>query len=193
MKKIYVILLMVMCSVTALATPLSQKLAFPFQIIQINDHKIKLEWSLPEGYFIYRKSIQIGLSNNPKFKINLPKLPATITKVNHDGTALEIYRNHLNIIVNLPLSITKKETIIIKFQGCADAGYCYPPITVEHNLNQTSRSNFSKLWQLLIFYGFGLLLSFTPCVLPMIPILWVINSAAQINSELPGAQIQIKR
>jgi predicted metal-dependent peptidase len=32
-----------------------------------------------------------------------------------------------------------------------------------------------------------------PQRVPMIPILWVINSAAQINSELPGAQIQIKR
>ena len=32
-----------------------------------------------------------------------------------------------------------------------------------------------------------------PQRVPMIPILWVINSSARINDELPGAQIQIKR
>lgn len=171
MKKIYLTLFIVLWSVSALAVPLSNKLAFPLKITQINPHKIKLDWSLPDGYFIYKKSILIALSNQPNLKINPPTLPASITKMTNLGTILEIYRNHLNVIVNLPAAITQKDTITIKFQGCADAGYCYPPITVKHHITQTSRSNSSKLWQLLVFYGFGLLLSFTPCVLPMIPIL----------------------
>jgi thiol:disulfide interchange protein DsbD len=79
----------------------------------------------------------------------------------------------------------------VKYQGCADAGLCYPPvfktITLKKNtsLNNLKRTSLfesqnamsdsllsnSIVYNSIIFFLAGLLLAFTPCVLPMVPIL----------------------
>lgn len=106
----------------------------------------------------------------------------------------------LPIPIKAPKGTDGKMTLKICYQGCSADGYCYPPQTKEITVNlnagagtiftgktvngrQTAAplSEQDKLTQLLAnhnillilisFFGFGLLLSFTPCVLPMIPIL----------------------
>jgi thioredoxin:protein disulfide reductase len=92
-------------------------------------------------------------------------------------------------------------TLAITFQGCADSGLCYPPKTQKVPLSPrlptptsnaersipptqqgggtvTETSDIARLfgsgnffWIILSFFGFGLLLSLTPCVFPMIPII----------------------
>ena len=75
----------------------------------------------------------------------------------------------------------------VSWQGCADAGLCYPPqsqavdlggtqaASVEGQAQDQSLANTlqqrSLGWSLLLFFGLGLLLAFTPCSLPMLPIL----------------------
>ena len=87
----------------------------------------------------------------------------------------------------------------VAYQGCAEDGICYPPITKTVAVTLPPRENMNEggsslatgtatalspedslaqrlaggetMWTLLCFVGFGLLLSFTPCVFPMIPIL----------------------
>ena len=91
--------------------------------------------------------------------------------------------------------------IELKYQGCADGGICYPPATrvLSVSLPEATAvgalaavaastdsgapmiSEQGRLAQVIttahigsviaIFFGLGLLLAFTPCVLPMIPIL----------------------
>ena len=86
----------------------------------------------------------------------------------------------------------KNFNLIISYQGCADAGLCYPPITKTFIINQKSDSGFyykkvnlpedqisisnllydkTILVNIFLFFIAGILLSFTPCVFPMIPIL----------------------
>ena len=82
-------------------------------------------------------------------------------------------------------------TLNITSQGCADAGICYPPQKQTLNLELPDPVNApaavpaaddsgritqllknAELWLVILsFFGFGLLLSLTPCVFPMIPIL----------------------
>ena len=85
----------------------------------------------------------------------------------------------------------KKGSFTLKFsyQGCSELGICYQPMSKEFifKLKGSSTQSSASLSEqdsiaerflsdtvglvLLSFFGFGLLLSLTPCVFPMIPIL----------------------
>ncbi|OOZ41570.1 thiol:disulfide interchange protein [Solemya pervernicosa gill symbiont] len=95
---------------------------------------------------------------------------------------------------------TEQLTLVIGFQGCAESGLCYPPEEREQSVTITASATTASavttsapaadapplaeqdriaqmlqsgsVWLILLaFFGFGLLLTFTPCVLPMVPIL----------------------
>ncbi len=102
-----------------------------------------------------------------------------------------------NVGFDLPLTLGSLKptriTLTAKYQGCAEIGVCYPPLekTVFLELPGATDQNYSinnypvseqsqiaqtlksrTLWlTMLSFFGFGLLLAFTPCIFPMIPIL----------------------
>lgn len=105
----------------------------------------------------------------------------------------------------------------VRFQGCAERGLCYPPETVSLPLlpidTMTPAAGASSpagstvaaseqdrlaqligqrnlLWVGLIFFGFGLLLAFTPCVLPMLPILsGIIAGSGERSSTARGLSL----
>jgi thiol:disulfide interchange protein DsbD len=105
---------------------------------------------------------------------------------------------HDNVAVTLPMQ--GKGRLKIVWQGCADAGLCYPPqdhmleyglmgspalptappATAPEAPPATARTS---LWLML---GAGLLLAFTPCVLPMLPILAGIIARQHTSSSLRG-------
>lgn len=97
-----------------------------------------------------------------------------------------MYRQGLEL--KIPAGATGK--VKLGWQGCADAGLCYPPQSLEVDLggspaagNATNTTEASDQvlasglqqralgWSLLVFFGLGLLLAFAPCSLPMLPIL----------------------
>lgn len=94
-----------------------------------------------------------------------------------------VYRQGLE--VKIPAAASGQ--IKVSYQGCADAGLCYPPQTRVIDLggkaaattgaeapDQALASSLQQRalgWSLLVFFGLGLLLAFTPCSLPMLPIL----------------------
>ncbi len=116
--------------------------------------------------------------------------------------------------VDIPISkITSKDingsfTLKIDLEGCSDNGICYNPISKEFNLKTPEPSFFSKISSLLdesnsanivdvlthesstfiifLFFIFGVLLSLTPCIFPMIPILSSII-VSQAGKERPTA------
>ncbi len=110
-----------------------------------------------------------------------------------------VHRKDINILI--PKNVIKKYVkngkykIKVSYQGCSEVGLCYQPMsntyeyTSSNNISKTNQiktpivnaseedriansiKNSSFLIVLLTFFGFGLLLSLTPCVFPMIPIL----------------------
>ncbi|MFP5430174.1 MAG: protein-disulfide reductase DsbD [Gammaproteobacteria bacterium] len=109
---------------------------------------------------------------------------------------------HESVGVTLPLQ--GKGRLKVVWQGCADAGLCYPP--QNHVINYgsldgpaapppdaglpqpdvasaTPDSGRTSLWLML---GAGLLLAFTPCVLPMLPILAGIIARQHTSSSMRG-------
>ncbi len=121
--------------------------------------RLHLDWKIKPGYFLYQERIIITpLQSN----ITWPK---AIKHQDRLGIWHQIYRHQLH--VDLPF--TQTINIKVQYQGCSDKGICFPPQTTQKTLVYQSLGNF--FWTLLSFFGLGMLLAFTPCVLPMLPIM----------------------
>lgn len=163
--------------------PADQAFAFDFQQ---NQHDLNLTWQVKDGYYLYRKQISI---TPVRAEIAEVTLPAGVWHEDEFYGKSEIYRNTLTI----PVTINQAQsgaTLTVTYQGCADAGFCYPPESKTVPLSEVVASAepkpatpavtqlpqpeqapaqlpFSALWALLIGIG----IAFTPCVLPMYPLI----------------------
>lgn len=150
--------------------------AFVFSSERLDSGQMRLHWKITDGYYLYQKRLKFdGLPVEQQ-----PALPEALP--HHDeyfGETL-VYRGELELI--LPAAATGQ--LRMGWQGCADAGLCYPPQTNLISLSNTAvdeqasdqalaggLQQSSLAWSLLAFLGLGLLLAFTPCSLPMLPIL----------------------
>lgn len=164
--------------------PADRAFAFDFQQ---NQHDLNLSWQVKDGYYLYRKQISITPSQADIAEVKLP--PGVWHEDEFYGKS-EIYRKQLNIPVSVNQAATGA-TLTVSYQGCADAGFCYPPETKTVPLSEVSAAvggapatapvteapeekpqpaaqlPFSALWALLIGIG----IAFTPCVLPMYPLI----------------------
>lgn len=150
------------------------------------------QFTVADGYYLYRDKIQFT-SMTPAVTLLNNDLPIGVEK--HDeyfGTSQVYYGD---TAVSLALARTESAatplTITASYQGCAEKGICYPPISKVFNLTlpiisgansiddgagpqqpRTGIAGEGTFWPyILAAFGTGLLLTFTPCVLPMIPIL----------------------
>jgi thiol:disulfide interchange protein DsbD len=172
--------------------------AFRFDALAGGSDQVVLNWEIAEGYYLYRARIKVT-TPSASAQLGAPQFPAGQFKTDEYFGRQEIYHHELRVTVpvaraaggafSLPLQVT--------YQGCAEKGLCYPPITKSvsvalargagsaggggvsgsSGLGTSEQSRFAQLlagnFFLMIggFYLAGLLLAFTPCVLPMVPIL----------------------
>jgi thioredoxin:protein disulfide reductase len=157
---------------------------------------IVLNWRIADGYYLYKQRIKLEPADpaRPVGAIVLPKGEAHSDEFFGEQ---EVYRQSLDASFSLPPSDDSSVAFNVTYQGCADAGLCYPPITKTLTVSledapasasvtgspsgegyvseQDSYAEKIKTGNLLLvlasFFGAGLLLAFTPCVLPMVPIL----------------------
>ncbi|CBG89919.1 protein-disulfide reductase DsbD [Citrobacter rodentium] len=188
-------LILLLCSASSFAglfdapgrsnfVPADQAFAFDFQQ---NQHNLNLNWQIKDGYYLYRKQIRVTPA---QAQIDTLALPAGVWHEDEFYGKSEIYRQRLTIPV-IVQQAAAGATLTVTYQGCADAGFCYPPETRTVPLSEvvasaTSQSAatpapvavqpagqppaqlpFSALWALLIGIG----IAFTPCVLPMYPLI----------------------
>ncbi|EGR0788360.1 protein-disulfide reductase DsbD [Vibrio vulnificus] len=177
--------------------------AFPFNYFQ-QDHRITLDWQVKEGYYLYQQRLSFSAENVVLGDIQMENGQPYRDEFFGD---VNIYTNPL--FVNIPMQDWQPGAkLIVQYQGCAKAGFCYPPETrviditsftngdmapatmptqTASNLD-TSTANAStpqpltqqdqlasgladNWWTPLLFLALGVGLAFTPCVLPMYPIL----------------------
>ena len=170
--------------------------AFRFDALAGGSDQVVLNWEIAEGYYLYRARIKVA-TDSAAAQLGAPQFPPGQFKTDEYFGRQEIYHHELRVAVPvaraaggafaLPLQVT--------YQGCADKGLCYPPITKSVSValsagsgaggvgpgdaagGTSEQSRFAQLlggnFFLMIggFYLAGLLLAFTPCVLPMVPIL----------------------
>ncbi|MGR7462891.1 protein-disulfide reductase DsbD [Klebsiella aerogenes] len=193
-------LILLLCSASASAglfdapgrsnfVPADRAFAFDFQQ---NQHDLNLSWHIKDGYYLYRKQITLTTKDAA---IVAPSLPPGEWHEDEFYGKSEIYRQRLTLPITLTQA-SKAATLTVTYQGCADAGFCYPPETkvvplsavlADSDKAQAAKPSapatlpasgsqtgaepaslpFSALWALLIGIG----IAFTPCVLPMYPLI----------------------
>lgn len=179
--------------------------AFQFLASTKDAQTLRVDWRIADGYYLYREKIQLALVDAAGAQLGTYDIPRGTPEYDEAFGQVETFHSELGF--DLPLIRSNPSahavTLQAKFQGCADRGVCYPPMTQEISLelpaalqnaalaksatpvdDAAATPAFSEqerivqslrqdtLWMtLLSFFGFGLLLAFTPCVFPMIPIL----------------------
>jgi thiol:disulfide interchange protein DsbD len=152
-----------------------------------------------EGYYLFKDKTAFRVDAPAGVSVAAVDLPAAQTK--HDPTfgQTEVYHRPFEAVIRLRRDRDDigHAVLSVSYQGCADKGICYPPMSKTFDLDLSSASaapiasqaaalpggdaedsriaralKDGGLWAaVLAFFGFGLLLAFTPCVFPMIPIL----------------------
>jgi len=159
--------------------------AFMFSAEFPNSKQIVVRWLIAEGYYLYRDKFKFSLEGDGI--LGEPQFPLSITKQDPIFGETQVFTQTLLEFV-LPISQANRKqplTLTVEYQGCAEAGLCYPPTAKTVKLSLGSTNTFvseqdritqvlfkkNTLYTIALFFGFGLLLAFTPCVFPMIPIL----------------------
>lgn len=163
--------------------------------------QLRLSWDIHPGYYLYRQQIQLEPVNAT---LGASTLPAGSRHHDEFYGDVAIYRDEL--LITVPLTQAQNDSQLrVSWQGCAEAGFCYPPETQVIPLSaiaatppggagpgpgsvalipapspavgqslitpapppQSNKVPFSPLWALLIGIG----IAFTPCVLPMYPLI----------------------
>ena len=169
---------------------LSPEKAFQPSIKLIENNHLEVSWDIEKGYYLYLGMFEFSVDSSDT-KIIRVDMPEGKKKKDEFFGDVDVYYNSTKANIYFD-KITSKTNLILKYQGCADAGLCYPPITKKFPLEQYA-SNDSYLLKtsmtdnqysfsqqlseqsitlnIFLFFLAGLLLAFTPCVFPMIPIL----------------------
>lgn len=158
--------------------------------------KMLIVWQIAPGYYLYRDRLQVSIQ--PKQAVQI-QYPQGEFKYNKTRGRYEAYVSYAVIPVIFSSQPTEVQ-LTLDYQGCSQDGFCYPPMQKKFNVNFTTQlasdlaatpvatvklsalvtdqNRVALLFEqqsyfilLLIFVGLGLLLAFTPCVFPLIPIL----------------------
>ena len=182
------------------------------------ENSLNFKLVLGDSIYLYDDKLKVFISKPEKIEItkelNIPK-PVNYEEfvVHFTNMDIEIPYSLLKSKID-----TNKYEIEVKFQGCSKAGLCYAPMSEKFildfatnevkkeivvkeekkeelttNLSETdsianSLKDGSALLVIATFFGFGLLLSLTPCVFPMIPILSSIIVGASKNEKMTSSR-----
>jgi len=183
--------------------------------------RVRLRWDIADDYYLYRDKVKVRTAATD-VQLGSASIPGG--EKQHDEYFGEQVVFHEQMLADVPIVAAAGVTEVpleITYQGCADAGLCYPPIkkTVVVKLASTTAAasppaaaaaaaaddavkpmrseqdlladkirDGNLLAVLATFFGFGLLLAFTPCVLPMVPILSGIIVGAGKGQPVPRSR-----
>ncbi|MCW8276422.1 protein-disulfide reductase DsbD [Pseudomonas sp. PCH199] len=144
--------------------------AFQLSLVESTPQSIKLRFVATEGYYLYHHRFQFR-ADPSDVTLGPAQLPKGEQKHDEYFGDVEVYHGILD--VELPRTDQRTFTLAVTYQGCADKGLCYPPETERLSINGNGASTRHDWgWrELALFFLAGLGLTFTPCVLPMLPIL----------------------
>jgi len=173
--------------------------AFRFSATQVDGQTVEVKFDIADGYYMYRERLAVAADPATVTFAPL-ELPAGKIKHDENfNKEVETYRHELVFHVKAR-DVSTPFTLIVTSQGCADQGLCYPPMKSHFQVEPTAVSSVppapgaavaspaesssdDKLGRIAstlgsgnlgaiaaLFFGLGLLLTFTACVLPMLPI-----------------------
>ncbi len=215
LKTIFALLVLMSVQIVAATDFLSPEKAFRVEATWLeNSNQIEIELIPAKGYYLYQESLQfdVGPEAGKLYKIR-PALPQGVEKFDETfQKKLQVYKQPFMVLLDIKPVVGKPIHVEVTLQGCAEAGICYPPMTLKFLLaapgvkaapipevldgvqvpaNSQAEFSLADLWRerddvnaigrflqntstaylFLAFFVLGLALAFTPCVLPMLPIL----------------------
>ena len=166
-----------------------------------NQENVIVNWSIAEGYYLYQEKISVKLNQEENSSFDLPTFSISPEDYNDPYFGLmKIFKKPVQAIFKASQPPLKAEDVVeIVYQGCTE-GFCYPPEVKEikvadlpiaqvANTKKTSENStalsaqpkaeqdrlaeslFNSKYAVFGFFLLGLGLAFTPCVLPMLPLL----------------------
>ena len=165
--------------------------AFQLNLIDTTPESIKLRFVATEGYYLYRHRFQFR-TEPADIGLGAAQLPDGEKKHDEYFGDVEVYHGILDIDLPRKPGDNRPFTLIVTYQGCADKGLCYPPETERLSIGGAASADTSATaglaapasftWkELALFFLAGIGLTFTPCVLPMLPILSGVVMRGQIG------------
>ncbi len=191
--------------------------AFVISAQLADDGALNVRWDMPDGYYLYRHQFAFTAQDPEQLALGEAQIPRGKEKFDDFFGDVEVYYHNVEVVVPLQPSPGVNTQIGVTYQGCADAGLCYPPETkwfaydgvrlisaqllpgskaldasddvaegqaaapgagaaagvadTQEQLLAGILANESLLYALALFFIAGIGLAFTPCVLPMVPIL----------------------
>lgn len=155
--------------------------AFKLNLIESTPENIKLRFVPTEGYYLYRHRFAFK-AEPADITLGPVQLPPGEAKHDEYFGDVEVYHGIVDVDIPRPANDQRPFTLVVTYQGCADKGLCYPPETERLSIggapatqsasDSTAAAPNSWNWrELALFFLAGIGLTFTPCVLPMLPIL----------------------
>ena len=166
-----------------------------------NQENVIVNWSIAEGYYLYQEKISVKLNQEEKASFDVATFSISPEDYNDPYFGLmKIFKKPVQAIFKASQPPLKAEDVVeIAYQGCTE-GFCYPPEVKEikvadlpiaqvANTEKTSENStalsaqpkaeqdrlaeslFNSKYAVFGFFLLGLGLAFTPCVLPMLPLL----------------------
>ena len=166
-----------------------------------NQENVIVNWSIAEGYYLYQEKISVKINQEETSLFDLPTFSISPEDYNDPYFGLmKIFKKPVQAIFKASQPPLKAEDVVeIAYQGCTE-GFCYPPEVKEikvadlpiaqvANTEKTSEKStalsaqpkaeqdrlaeslFNSKYAVFGFFLLGLGLAFTPCVLPMLPLL----------------------
>ena len=170
--------------------------AFRVSAMPLGAGSVRFVWEVEEGYYLYRDKFSIT-SLTDGLRVDNASLRVPRGKVKNDESFGEVQVNTGLLAIDAPLlhgGGVAEAVFRVGYQGCKEGSVCYPPqqkqfrvelgqqtgaalqtvnqgqLSVQDRITARLKQG-SFILNVLAFFGFGVLLSLTPCVFPMIPIL----------------------
>ena len=166
-----------------------------------NQENVIVNWSIAEGYYLYQEKISVKLNQAETSSFDVPTFSISPEDYNDPYFGLmKIFKKPVQAIFKASHPPLKAEDVVeIAYQGCTE-GFCYPPEVKEIKVadlpivqvtdtkktsekstalseqpkaeqDRLAESLFNSKYAVFGFFLLGLGLAFTPCVLPMLPLL----------------------
>ncbi len=177
---------------------LDPEIAFLVSAEVLADGQLHLNWDIKPGYYLYKNKFSAAI-DNPDISFRNFSFPTGKVKEDPAFGQVEVYydQNSASGLIAFSDVYLQEFNLNVAYQGCKEDSVCYPPIkktlpiTLPASFDLQAGKNSSSnepllseqdsitqklkdknlLFNIISFFGFGLLLSLTPCVFPMIPIL----------------------
>lgn len=174
--------------------------------IEKQDSTLLLNWKVTPGYYLYGHQFRVEVLHNGKLlETTLEKEPGEIAWDDYFQKELELYRYDTLLTVSLPpaaLPGSGKLRILVHYQGCAEAGLCYPPELLAFDMDidsgaaeevpatalqgQTTTGDTSFVLMFVFALLGGLILNLMPCVFPVLTL--KLMGLAQSNQSTSHAR-----